>query len=187
VVGLPAANNGKKFEIGIQKSSIKQGLLYERFKDNGKFGFSDQTRFSSQNPCDSFIFNGKCLYYMELKSTISSSISFNQPPIEKGGTPMIKAHQVKSLLERSGYPNVYCGLLLDFADRTTKTQVIEGGTYFIEINTFVGWCTTVGKKSINQEDAKVIGIPVNRKLKKVNYEYDVEKLLIDIENQYNTI
>lgn len=178
---MPKANTGKKFETNVQKSAINQGILYERFKDNGKFGFSKETRFSSENPCDSFVYDGMTLYYLELKSTIGTSISFNQPPTEKGGQPMIKPHQVKSLLERSKYPNVYCGLLLDFADRINKKgEVIEGGTYFVEINVFVGWTNAVDKKSINQKDCEMIGIKVNRKKKKVNYSYDIKKLLEDI-------
>lgn len=178
---MPKANNGKRFETNFGKSVVDQGLLYERFKDNGKFGFSEQTRFSSQNPCDCFIHDGSTLYYIELKSTIGTSISFNQPPTEKGGTPMIKAHQVNSLLERSKYPNVYCGLLLDYADRVNaKGENIEGGTYFVEINTFVGWCSTMTKKSINKNDAEVIGIKVGRTKKKVNYSYNIKQLLNDI-------
>ena len=94
---------------------------------------------------------------------------------------MIKPHQVKSLIERSKYKDVYCGLLLDFADReNAKEEVIEGGTYYIDINTFAGWTKVINKKSINKKDAEVIGIKVNRKLKKVNYEYDIKTMLNNI-------
>lgn len=181
-----AHNNGKKFENNVKLSTEKQDILFERFKDNGKFGFSEQTRFSSENPCDCFMFDGNTLYYMELKSTIGSSISFNQPvEIQPKGKPKpsIKSHQVKSLLERANYNNVYCGLLLDFDDRTNKKgEVIEGGTYYIDIQTFVGWTRSVDKKSINKTDAEFIGIKVDKVKKKVNYTYDIRKLLDDIKN-----
>lgn len=181
-------NNGKRFENSIKESAIKVGLLFERFKDNGKFNYSDKTRFSSENPCDAFIHDGSTLYYLELKSTIGTSISFNQPPFVRCKQQvMIKPSQVQSLLDRAKYPNVYCGLLLDYADRHTKKGVVQGGTYFVEIETFVGWCSTHSKKSINQSDAELIGIKVDRKLKRVNYDYDVEKLLKDIKSQYNAI
>ena len=177
-----ASNNGKKFEQQFKKSVDKVGLLFERFPDSNKFGQGDGKgiRFTMNNPCDCFVFDGSYLYYLELKSTINTSVSFNQPPTEKGGTPMIKAHQVKSLLERSRHQNVICGLLLDFADRQTKTKLIEGGTYFIEINKFVEWCATIDKKSINQDDCERIGTKVNRIKKKVNYEYDIKQLLNNI-------
>lgn len=177
------ANKGKLFEQQFKKSVDKTGYLFERFPDSNKFGQggSSQIRFTLNSPCDCFIFDGDYLYYVELKHTDNTGISFNQPPYEKTKqTVMIKPHQVQSLMDRSKYSNVICGLVLDFADRETKTQHIEGGTYFIDIETFVGWATTIGKKSINQEDATMIGIKVDRKLKKVNYEYDIKKMLGDI-------
>ena len=180
-----ANNTGKKFEKAIEKSVNKAGFLYERFKDNGKFGFSENTRFSSENPCDCFIFDGHYLTYLELKSTVNTSISFNQPCDEKAkGTFMIKPHQVKSLLIRAKFPNVVCGLLLDFADRTTSKGVpIDGGTYFIDIETFKGWADSVSKKSINQTDAALIGIKVDRTKLKTNYTYNIKKLIDNIVQQ----
>lgn len=172
-------NNGKRFENNFKSSAIKQGLFYERFKDNGKFGFSDKTRFSSNNPSDAFIFDGKALYYVELKSTVGTSISFNHPCAEKGNSSkMIKAHQINSLLERSKYPNVYSLLILDFADRVTKAgKLITGGTYAIKIQDFVEWASNTYKSSINLDDCKQIGIEVSRKLKKVNYDYNVVDMI----------
>lgn len=180
---MPKANNGKKFENAIKNSTTKQGILFERFQDSNKFnqGNNDKIRFTLNSPCDCFMFDGYCLYYIELKSTIGTSISFNQPCTEKGGTPMIKAHQINSLLERQKYDNVFAGLLLDFADRVnSKGEVIEGGTYYIPIDVFVGWTKCVPKKSINKMDCEAIGIKVERKLKRVNYDYDIKKLLNDI-------
>ena len=177
-----AQNKGKVFEQQFKKSVDKLGVLFERFPDSNKFGQGngEGIRFTLNSPCDGFMFDGNKLFYLELKHTENTSISFNQPPTEKGGTPMIKPHQVKSLMERSKYLNVICGLVLDFADRETKTKVIEGGTYFVEINTFVDWCNAVAKKSINQEDCEMIGFKIDRTKKKVNYTYDIEKLIYDI-------
>lgn len=128
------------------------------------------------------------MYYLELKSTINTSFSFPQPidvKPPKGKTYMIKYHQIKSLLERSKFPHIFCGLLLDFADRTnSKGEVIEGGCYFIEINTFVGWARSIGKASINQKDAKLIGIKVDRTKKIVNYTYDIRSMCDNIIRQY---
>lgn len=180
-----ATNNGKKFEQQIKKSVDKLGILFERFPDSNKFGQGNdrQTRFTLQSPCDCFIFDGYRLYYIELKHTENTSISFNQPPYEKSKNKslMIKPHQVKSLMERSKYDKVECGLVLDFADRTnSKGEIVQGGTYYIDINTFVGWTMAVPKKSINQKDAEMIGIKINRELLKTNYEYDIKGLLDSI-------
>lgn len=174
-----AGNNGKRFEGNFKKSALNQGLFFERFIDSNKFNFGEGTRFTPQNPSDCFIFDTECLYYIELKSTIGTSISFNQPCTEKGkGTYMIKPHQVNALLERSNYPNVYCMLILDYADRVTKGgTTIEGGTYAIPIKTFVDWANSVDKKSINLNDCQEIGIQVPRKRKKINYTYDIKTVL----------
>lgn len=176
-------NEGKIFEQQFKKSVNNTGFLFERFPDSNKFGQggNEKTRFTMNSPCDCFIFDTCKLYYIELKHTKNIGISFNQPPTEKqGNMPMIKPHQVKSLLERSKYHNVVCGLVLDFADRETKKTTIEGGTYFVEINIFVDWCNAVAKKSINQEDCEMIGIKIKRTKKRTNYEYDIEQLLNDI-------
>jgi penicillin-binding protein-related factor A (putative recombinase) len=177
-----AQNNGKRFESNIQASCNKQEILYERYKDNGKFGFdgNNATRFSSENPCDAHIFHKGNLIYLELKTALTGSISFNQPPLEqiKGkAKPSIKTHQVKSLLERSRYDGVTCGLLVSFSDRQTKTSLIEGGTYFIEINKWYEWACGSQKKSMNLGDAKSIGLPVKSEKLKVNYRYDIEDLI----------
>ena len=177
-------NNGKRFENNFQKSCERQGLLIERYKDSNKFGYSDQTRFAPENPCDFHIFDGNTLYYVELKSTTSSSMSFNQPPDvqEKGRTkPMIKAHQIKALLERSAYDNVVCGLIVDYADRQTKTEFIPGGTYFIEINTWYEWAKSCENKSMNLQDTQRIGVNIEREKLKTNYRYNIKKLLEEIE------
>lgn len=174
-------NGGKIFEQQFQKSCAKQKICCIRLVDSNKFGEHAQSRFTPDNICDFICFNGDILLLAELKHTKGTSISFNQPVTEKGdGTYMIKPKQVKSLLKYIDFKNVICGLILDFADRETKTKTIEGGTYFIEINTFVDWCNAVAKKSINQEDCEMIGTKIKRTKKKVNYEYDIEQLLNDI-------
>lgn len=180
-------NNGKRTEQNFQKSCEKDGILCIRLVDSNKFGFGSQSRFTPTNIADFICFDSNSLLIIELKSTIGSSMSFNQPvEIQPKGKskPSIKSHQINSLLERSQYHNVYCGLLLDFDDRTnSKGEVLEGGTYYIDIHTFVGWTRSIKKKSINQIDAQLIGIQVDRKKLKTNYRYDIKKLLEDIKHE----
>lgn len=174
-------NKGKIFEQQFQKSCGKQDICCIRLVDSNKFGDHSQSRFTPDNICDFICFNGKKMLLAELKHTDNTGISFNQPPTENdSGTYMIKPKQVRSLLKHVGFENVYCGLILDFGDRQTKTKTIEGGTYFIEINNFVDWCKTVDKKSINKDDCEQIGIKIERTKKIVNYEYNIEQLFNDI-------
>nr|DAZ41340.1 MAG TPA: penicillin-binding protein-related factor A [Caudoviricetes sp.] len=181
-------NNGKVFEDNFKDSAEKQNLLYERFPDSNKFGqnrnkFGQNNggaiRFTLNSPCDCFLFDSYSLFYVELKATKNTSISFNQPSYEDTKKKvMIKPHQVRSLLKRTNFDNVYAMLVLDYADRTnSKGETTEGGTYAIPIVDFVEWTRYCGKKSINKDDAEQIGIKVDRRKKKVNYEYDIVGML----------
>ena len=181
-----AINQGKRFEKNIKDSCEKQGILWERFLDNGKFGFNENetgtsmTRFSSENPCDGFFFLKGHLTYCECKTATTSSMSFNQPPtIQPKGKakPSIKAHQVKALLDRASYPGVSAGLLVEFSDRQTKTKLIEGGCFYINIHKFVKLAMGCNKKSMNVDDARAIGIKVDSRKLKVNSRYDIKKML----------
>lgn len=174
-----AINNGKKFEKNFKESCKKSNILYERFVDSNKFGNNGVSRFTPENPCDGFIFHNNKLIYIELKSTTTGSLSYNVPPNIKikGKQFDIKPHQIQSLLERAEYSNVHCGLIVDFADRQTKTKIIKGGTYYIGVNDFFNYTFESGKHSLNIDDAKSIGIEIPRSLKKVNYTYNIEDFL----------
>lgn len=179
---MPKKNNGKPFEAAIKESCQKDNILFERYIDSNKFGFQDggAHRFTPENPCDCHMYNGNSLFYMELKSTVGTGISFNNPVLiqPKGkAKPSIKTNQIKNLVERSKYKNTYCGLLLDYANRELKSGTKFGGTYYIDVNDFVNWTKSVDKKSINKDEASAIGVEVNRHIKKVNYNYDVRELL----------
>ena len=176
-----ANNYGKRFESNFRDSCIQQGYLVERFQDSNKFGTGQGTRFTMTSPCDFLIFDGNYLFYIELKSSLTGSISFNNPPDAKTEkTVSIKPHQIKALLQRNKYANVVCGLVLDFADRKLKHGTVEGGCYFIEIDTFYDWVISCEKNSINKEDAERIGIEVPREKKKVNYSYDIDTMIEQI-------
>lgn len=177
-----AISTGKRFEKNIKDSCERQGILWERFIDGNKWGGgnAESIRFTPDSPCDGLLFDKGHLIYVELKTAQTGSISFNQPPyIQPKGKPKpsIKAHQVKSLFDRVKYPGVNAGLLVEFADRTTKTQTIAGGTFYIDIENFIRWAAECGKKSMNVADARGIGTPVDSVKLKVNSRYDIKKLL----------
>lgn len=181
-------NEGKAFEKNFHDSCKKQNVCCIRLVDSNKFGDHSSARFTPTNPCDFICHDGKNLFLLELKHTKNTSISFNQPCDKKGnGTYMIKPSQVRSLMSYVTFPNVYAGLLVDFADRETKTKVIEGGTYYINIDVFKGWADSVNKKSLNIDDARMLGIPVVRNIKKVNYTYNVKQMCKDMSTWGGTV
>lgn len=174
-----SGGEGKRFEQNIKDSCMKQDILWERYPDSNKFGDHSQARFTMKSPCDGHIFKDGNLYYIELKSSKTGSVSFE---LEKtaGSSKSIKAHQIKSLLERSKYDGVTAGFIIWFLPKKTKTLDIEGGAYFINIKRFIAWAAECGKKSINKRDAEDIGIPIKYKMLKVNNQYDIIGLLDDV-------
>ena len=66
-------NTGKKFEELFKKSAIEQGFDYTRLKDAGYVGDkSESRRFTPKNICDCILFGYGHLFYLELKSRVSS-------------------------------------------------------------------------------------------------------------------
>ncbi len=148
-----------------------------RIKDSPS-SFSSQSsgavRFTANNPFDNFIFHNGSFFPLELKSTKNTSLSIQREKSEKG--KMIKLHQINGLLEASSYAGVYAGFIVDF--RST------GCTYFINIKDFKNFLDDTEKKSINESDiVSNNGILLEKKLLKVNYCYDIAKLLKDIVDQ----
>lgn len=178
-------NVGKQFERNFKDSCDKQGILWERYPDSNKFNFGKGTRFTTQNPCDGHIFYKGHLYYIELKSSKTGSLSFRLPPSKEQTS--IKPHQIKSLLERDKYDDVHGAFIIWFCDRDTKTKKIHGGTYYIPIQKFYQWAIHTNKKSINIDDAMMIGTPIDMKKKKVNYEFNVKWLLHELQNKGENI
>ena len=179
-----AQNIGKQFETDFKKSCDVCGICNLRLSDSNKYGFGSKTRFTPKNPCDFILYVNPNIYFLELKSTITGSISFNQPiTIQEKDKPKpdIKSEQINSLIKYNMYTGTICGLVLRFEDKDTHI----GNTYFIDVDDFVKWTTNVKKKSINEKDAKQIGIEISSTLLKVNKTYNIYRFIEDIQNKYN--
>ncbi len=166
-------NQGKVFEAKF-KESVPDDVFYLRLKDSPS-SFMRQgggaVRFTYENPYDSLIFYKGSLYCLELKSTQSTSLSIQMDKSEKGKN--IKINQIEGLTEASSYEEAYSGFILDFR----KT----GNTYFLSIKDFNHFLSNTAKKSINENDVvENNGILVDKKLKRVHYDYNIAKMLEDI-------
>ena len=163
-------NLGKVLEYNI-KQSIPSDMYYMRIKDSpASFGQkNDTTRFTLDNPFDSLLFYNSNLFFIEMKSTQSTSISIQFDKTEKG--KMIKLHQIEALTDARMY-EIASGFILDFRGSET---------YWIDILDFNQFLNETTKKSINEDDVeKYNGIKINKQLKKVNYNYDIRKMVDDI-------
>lgn len=168
-------NDGKKFENAWKSSVDKAGYFYHRLKDSAQsFGGTNNLRFSSKNPYDCFVFSGKKLYALELKSTKGTSFSFWRADFEdkeKHQTFLIHKHQIEGLKKARDFQNVIAGLVLNFRDTTNHT-------YFWDIGDFLNCTDALEKKSFNEADViKNNGILIPQTIKKVNYVYDVSELI----------
>lgn len=119
------------------------------------------------------LFDGDLFYTLELK-TFADSCSFERTKKEKG---IIHYYQVKSLKDFYQYNNVCSGFILDFR----KTD----NTYFLSIDDWDSLVDSIDKKSFNENDLLKYTNPIliAKKKLKVNYRYDIQKLLNDIKKK----
>lgn len=151
------------------KDSVSKNIYYVRIKDSAtSFGESVITKFTPNNPYDSFMFYEGYLFPIELKSTKSTSVSIQTTKKQKG--KMIKINQIKGLEYASTFSQIYAGFILDF--RTSDK------TYYLSIQDFLKFQSESNKKSINEKDIKEYnGIVLTKVMKVKYYRYKVRKLL----------
>lgn len=163
---------GRNFELQW-KNSVPDNIYHFKLRDSAaSFGQdSASARFSWTNPYDFFIFYNGFFFPIELKSTTQSSFSIERVR-ERGKSYAIKRGQIDGLTKASMYDRIFAGFVFDMGER---------GTYWMDIKDFNLFLEENEKKSINQKDIiKYKGIEVDKKLKKVNYSYNVKGLLDSI-------
>lgn len=169
-----AKNIGKIFELNW-KNSVPENILYYRPPDAAQsFSMNNNNlRFSRHSPCDCVLFNGetKTLYFLELKSVSSDSISFERTKEDKG---VIHKYQLDSLKKFSKYKNVISGFILDFR--------YSGNTYFAEIKDILSLIAWINKKSFSEKDLIQFCSPViiEKEKLKVNFKYNIKKFLEEV-------
>lgn len=165
-------NTGKVFEQSFKKSVDESKIYFIRLKDSpASFGQdSSKVRFTADNPYDNFCFYERTLFPLELKSTKSTSFSFQKNKKEKGKN--IKLSQIEGLTKASQYNGVYAGFVFNFDN---------GETVWLNIKDFNHFYNTTTKKSINYQDILHYDcVIIEKHLLKVNYRYEIEKLLKEI-------
>lgn len=170
-------NVGKRFEEDF-KNSVPSDCFIHRLKDSAQsYSNSSDTLFSWDNPFDYFLFDcrARTLYCLELKSTKSTSISYQQCK-EDNSKRMIKWHQIQSLIDASKYDNIVSGLVLNFRNESNNDQ----RTYFFEINDFIKTKKSNDKHSINEIDILMNGgKKIHGNIKRTRYHWDIESFLRD--------
>jgi penicillin-binding protein-related factor A (putative recombinase) len=135
----------------------------------------NETRFSSNNECDFILFddNTRTFYGLELKSTKEKSLTFWREDFEdktKKQSFMIRKCQIQGLQKWSKHLGVF-GFVINF-------RSLDNKTYFVMIEEFLEYTSTLSKKSINLDDIlKMNPIEIENQLLRTNYKYNIEKFL----------
>lgn len=165
-------NKGKKFEENW-KASIPDNIYYKRLNDNASIFTNSNAKYSVKNPYDCIIFNGKNLFCFELKSTAQNRMSF-ETKANSAKQAMIHYHQIEGLRDASMYNNVCAGFVFNFRNDEKNTEI----TYYQSIEDFDNMVKNINKYSFNILDLLQYNpIKIDSEKKRVNYRYDVGKLL----------
>lgn len=163
-------NSGKQFEadfIGSVPSTwavirLKDSPGAWGSKEEGKEKQSSPIRFTSTNICDSVLFNGSVLLPIELKSHKGKSIT----------KKAIRKNQIDGLYKLINKPNVYAGLIFNFADLNE--------TYFVHIKHVQPFYYQDNPKSFPIAWIKEHGILIPQAIKIKHYKYDLSVLISEL-------
>lgn len=176
-------NKGKQFEKYF-KESVPDFCFCHRLKDTAQsYNKSKDTKFTWDNPCDYYLFNGKSrtFYALELKSTKYKQIAFDRE-LDRNSTKMIKYHQIKSLIDFTKYDGVISGFVFNFRDEENCTE----RAYFQKIEDFIMMTRRIRKKSFNEVDLTMYNaIKINGEKKRVHYKWNIAELLKKVEGKQN--
>lgn len=171
-------NTGKVFEKDFKESfETAYGgtpLWLYRFVDVASgFGGTSSTsiRFSLPNIADFLIYWKPYLFLVELKVSKNPSMTFEKDDINKKSGKNIKYRQMKTLSTVSESFDIGCYFILHFSK--------SGNTYVVEAQELFKWCQNSPKVSINEKDilSDLKYELLNSRLKRVNFEYDVESMI----------
>ncbi|WP_336786879.1 hypothetical protein [Paenibacillus sp. MMO-177] len=173
-----SANEGKQFEEDWKGSYAKTPYFYMRLRDGAKWIQGQGASFTPENPCDAIQHTMPFLWLLELKSTKGASVSFypNTPwkkPKEAKGQVMIKANQVRELIEAAAYDGIIAGFVINFRERELRSKTVPAVTYFIHIHDFTEYAVATGKSSISQADCEKIGVLIPHQRKVKHFRYDI--------------
>ena len=166
-------NSGKIFEEDW-KNSCPENIFIERFKDNMS-AFDKTAKYARDNICDFIMHddNSSLLLLVELKSTISSSMTFWREDFDQDKKYEIRKNQIQGLAKASKH-KLSAGLIFNF-------RAYDNKTFFLDIHDFLRFLNSTTKKSINLNDVVAFGgIEIDSSKKRTRYKYDVNKLVEEI-------
>lgn len=172
---ISAQKEGKRFEDAFIKS-FPDYVFIKRLNDNSAaWSGGTNTRFSSNNECDYILSDDhtRTLYGLELKTTKEKSLTYWREDFEdknKKQSFQIRKCQILGLQKWSKHLGVF-GFVFNF-------RSYENRTFFVMIDDFIDYTSTLSKKSINIDDVlNMNSIEIENNLIRTNYRYNAEKFL----------
>ena len=93
---------------------------------------------------------------------------------------MIHKHQILGLKKFGNYKHVNSGFLFNFRDEVNETE----RTYYQDIHDFLNMCKKINKSSFNEIELVLNNaIKVNGEKLKVNYKWNINRLIEDVKNR----
>lgn len=138
-------NTGKPFEAQIQRWLKNAGYYYERFYDSRSVGGITQ-----QRPADFFVYHKSKLFYIECKSTITSTIYIQN------------FHQIPRLLNILKY-NIDSYFFIKFGDKTIIAITTQELNKYFKTEPY----RSLSLKTLNEKKYKYIIIKKLKDLKEV--------------------
>lgn len=155
-----ASNPGKAFERDFIRSVPRDTYQY-RLRDCGGWAQGGGTRFTPTNDYDMYLYQAPTLYTLELKSTASASMRYDE----------LTDVQEKGLLNSARFRGVCSGVIVNFRNAKSDTE----RTFYISIFDWIAAKKRSKKKSFNAKEAEQLGveIPGERKREGARYTWDI--------------
>lgn len=176
--GIYILSEGKKFEQDF-KESIPDYCWYKRLNDNAaSWANGTNTRFASTNECDYLLFNDHThtLLALELKTT-QGTLTYWREDFSDNNIKrkyQIKKNQILGLQNWSQNHDIVCGFIFNFRHKDNRT-------FFVHINNFLKYTSTLSKKSINIQDVEQMNpIEINNIKKRTHFRYNIDDFLKSI-------
>lgn len=159
-------NLGKQFENDFKASVPKNTYIY-RFRDSTSAFAGGNTTYSVPNIADFMLFKEGKLFLLELKHSNSVSIPLNNIIGCK-----TKEKQIKELKEAKD-KGIYAKIIIFFSSKLL--------CYSLDIDDFIKFVETTDRKSIPKDYLEEHATKIDVTLKRIHYEFDIEKYLKEVE------
>jgi len=177
-------NSGKRFEKDF-KDSVPKGTWFYRFRDSpiSYYGGSDNEniRFAQDNICDCQLYLFPHLHLIELKSvaTTSAALTTLFGKFDPDKRRYKRQHHLEDMDAAAQHPGILSTVVINYSG-TYHTYAVPARKVLGFLNEAINFG---GRKSIPESWCRENGLPVGQRQLRVNWRYDVARLLEDLQQR----